>query len=133
MAFDAAGLEILEADECRRLLEVGGVGRVALPGEPPIVRPVNFAFDDGKVVIRTGIGSLWRAATASCLATFEIDGVRNVDHRGWSVLASGPLAPLEPDDRVLALPLRAWAPMGRDRLVAITVTELSGRRLAGPS
>jgi nitroimidazol reductase NimA-like FMN-containing flavoprotein (pyridoxamine 5'-phosphate oxidase superfamily) len=131
--FDPAGLEVLEADECRRLLEVGGVGRVALPGEPPIVRPVNFAFADGRVVIRTGTGALWWAASTAAVATFEIDGVRNVDHRGWSVLASGPLAPLEWDNWTLALPLRAWAPKGRDRLVAMTVVELSGRRLAGHS
>jgi nitroimidazol reductase NimA-like FMN-containing flavoprotein (pyridoxamine 5'-phosphate oxidase superfamily) len=133
MTVDAAGLEVLGPDECRRLLEVGGVGRIALPGEPPVVRPVNFAFDDDRIVIRTGSGSLWRAATAACLATFEIDGVRNVDHRGWSVLVSGPLAPVAPSDLTLLLPLRAWAPKGRDRLVAITVTEISGRRLAGPS
>ena len=101
------------------------------PGEPPIVRPVNFALDEDRIVIRTGAGSLWSAACRSVRVTFEADGVRNVDHRGWSVLASGPLAPLAADDRVLALPLRAWAPHGRDRFVAVTVEELSGRRLTG--
>jgi hypothetical protein len=129
--FDLAGLEVLSGDECRRLLAVGGVGRVALPGEPPIVRPVNFALDEARIVIRTGAGALWSAASRSVRVTFEVDGVRNVDHRGWSVLASGPLAPLAADDRVLSLPLRAWAPEGRDRFVALTVEELSGRRLGG--
>jgi nitroimidazol reductase NimA-like FMN-containing flavoprotein (pyridoxamine 5'-phosphate oxidase superfamily) len=127
--FDAAGLEVLEAEECRRLLEGGGVGRVALSGEPPVVRPVNYAFDGERIVIRTGTGALWQAASAGALATFEIDGVRTVDHRGWSVVASGPLSPLDADERTRALPLRAWAPTGRDRFVALTVTELSGRRL----
>jgi nitroimidazol reductase NimA-like FMN-containing flavoprotein (pyridoxamine 5'-phosphate oxidase superfamily) len=127
--FDAAGLEVLDAGECRRLLEAGGVGRVALPGEPPLVRPVNFAFDGDRIVIRTGTGALWQAASAGAQATFEIDGVRTVDHRGWSVFASGPLRPLDADDRTRALPLRAWAPTGRDRFVALTIAELSGRRL----
>jgi uncharacterized protein len=128
---DVAGLEVLSDDECRRLLANGGVGRVALPGEPPTVRPVNFAFDGDRIVIRTGAGALWAAACRSVRATFEVDGVRNVDHGGWSVIASGPLVPLTADARVLTLPLRAWAPKGRDRFVAVTVEELSGRRLAG--
>jgi nitroimidazol reductase NimA-like FMN-containing flavoprotein (pyridoxamine 5'-phosphate oxidase superfamily) len=128
---DSAGLEVLDAAECIRLLEHGGVGRIALPGEPPVVRPVNFLFDGDRIVIRTGIGSLWQAAAEHRLATFEVDGVRNVDHRGWSVLASGPLTRLRADGGTRALPLRAWAPRGRDRFVAITVDALSGRRLVG--
>ena len=128
---DVAGLEVLSDDECRWLLTNGGVGRVALPGEPPIVRPVNFAFDVDRIVIRTGAGALWSAACRSARVTFEVDGVRNVDHRGWSVLASGPLVPQPADAGVLALPLRAWAPEGRDRFVAVTVEQLSGRRLPG--
>jgi nitroimidazol reductase NimA-like FMN-containing flavoprotein (pyridoxamine 5'-phosphate oxidase superfamily) len=130
---DAAGLDILDTDECRRLLGAGGVGRVALPGEPPIVRPVNFVLDGDRIVVRTSDGPLWRAALAVQHVTFEIDAARNVDHRGWSVIASGPITALEPDDRVIALPLRAWAPTGRDRFIAITIAELSGRRLPGRS
>ncbi len=129
--FDHTGLEVLSEDECRGLLSAGGVGRIALPAEPPLVRPVNFALDDGRIVIRTGSGALWAAACRSVRATFEVDEVRNVDHRGWSVLASGPLAPVDTDVRVLALPLRAWAPEGRDRFVAVTIEELSGRQLSG--
>ena len=127
---DDAGLEVLSETECRRLLDAGGVGRVAVPADPPIVRPVNFALDGERIVIRTGAGELWKAACRSVRVAFEVDGFRNVDHRGWSVLASGRLAPVTADVRVLALPLRAWAPQGRDRFVAVTIEELSGRRLA---
>ena len=130
---DHVGLEVLDRAECLRLLEGGGVGRIAIAGQPPIVRPVNFVLDRGRIVIRTGDGSLWRAASEQQLATFEIDGVRNVDHRGWSVLAGGPLARLATDERTVALPLRAWAPRGRDRFIAITIVKLSGRRLTGRS
>jgi nitroimidazol reductase NimA-like FMN-containing flavoprotein (pyridoxamine 5'-phosphate oxidase superfamily) len=126
---DDAGLEVLDDADCIRLLEAGGVGRVALPGEPPVVRPVNFVLDGRRVVVRTSAGSLWNAARTAPLVTFEIDAARNVDHRGWSVIASGRLSTLETDDDVLALPLRAWAPKGRDRFVAITISALSGRQL----
>lgn len=128
---DRAGLEVLDAAECVRLLQNGGVGRIALPAEPPVVRPVNFVFDGDRIVIRTGTGSLWQAASEQRLATFEVDGVRNLDHRGWSVVASGRLTRLRADGGTRALPLRAWAPRGRDRFVAIAVHSLSGRRLTG--
>jgi uncharacterized protein len=128
---DAAGLDVLDRAECLRLLEAGGVGRVALSGDPPILRPVNFVLDGDRIVIRTGPGSLWKSASEGRPATFEIDGARNVDHRGWSVIASGRLSPVDADDRALALPLRAWARRGRDRFVAIEIDELSGRRLTG--
>ena len=62
---------------------------------------------------------------------FSIDGARNVDHHGWSVVASGRLTTVRSDERTRALPLRAWAPRGRDRFVAITIDELSGRRVTG--
>jgi uncharacterized protein len=128
---DRAGLEVLDRAECLRLLDAGGVGRVALCGDPPVVRPVNFVLDGDRIVIRTGPGSLWQAASGQCSATFEIDGARNVDHRGWSVIASGRLSLVEADEQTLALPLRAWAPRGRDRFVAMEIDELSGRRLTG--
>jgi uncharacterized protein len=128
---DRAGLEVLDRAECLRLLDAGGVGRVALSGDPPVVRPVNFVLDGVRIVIRTGPGSLWQSAAEGRLASFEIDGARNVDHRGWSVIATGPLSRVEADDRTLALPLRAWAPRGRDRFVAIEIDQLSGRRLTG--
>lgn len=128
---DHAGLEVLDRAECIRLLEQGGVGRLATPGEPPVVRPVNFVLDGEQIVVRTGAGVLWRAACEQRMATFEIDGARNVDHRGWSVLASGRLAPMATDDRLQALPLRPWAPHGRDRFVVLDIAELSGRRLGG--
>ena len=126
---DHAGLEVLDRVECRRLLDAGGVGRVALAGDPPVVRPVNFVLDGDRIVIRTGPGVLVASAVEQRLATFEIDHARNVDHHGWSVIASGPLSLVAADEDTLSLPLRAWAPHGRDRLVAIRIDELSGRRL----
>jgi nitroimidazol reductase NimA-like FMN-containing flavoprotein (pyridoxamine 5'-phosphate oxidase superfamily) len=130
---DRAGLEVIDRAGCLRLLAAGGVGRVAVGGAPPLVRPVNFVLDDVRLVIRTGDGALWRSASARPLATFEIDGSSNVDHRGWSVIATGTLSTVVADPRTLALPLRAWAPHGRDRFVAIEVDEISGRRLTGRS
>ena len=65
------------------------------------------------------------------MATFEIDGSSNVDHSGWSVIATGLLSTADADPRTSALPLRAWAPHDRDRFVAIEIDQVSGRRLTG--
>ena len=126
---DHAGLEVLDRVECLRLLEAGGVGRVALAGDPPVIRPVNFVLDGDRIVVRTGPGALAQSAAEQRLATFEIDHARNVDHHGWSVIASGPLSLVAADEDTLTLPLRAWARRGRDRFVAIHIAQLSGRRL----
>lgn len=126
---DGAGLEVLDRAACLRLLEAGGIGRIAVAGNPPVIRPVNFVLDGERLVIRTGAGSIWRAASARRPASFEIDGSSNVDHRGWSVVASGRLDTLDTDEATLRLPLRAWAPHGRDRFVTVTIDEIGGRRL----
>ena len=102
---------------------------MALAGDPPVVRPVNFVLDGDRIVIRTGPGALAQSAADQRLATFEIDHARNVDHRGWSVIASGRLSLVAADEDALTLPLRAWAHRGRDRFVAIHIDTLTGRRL----
>ena len=91
---DGNGITVLTSDECTRLLECGGVGHVAVPGEhAPTVRPVNFGLVEGRIVMRTGDGALWAAARAHTPASFEFDEIRNEDHRGWSVIVTGDLVP----------------------------------------
>ena len=47
-------LEPMEREECLRLLEPGGVGRIAMTsGDQLVVLPVNYAVHDGQVVFRT--------------------------------------------------------------------------------
>jgi len=51
-AADASGLAVLTSLECRRLLEPGGVGRLAVAtSNAPAVRPVNFAVENDRIVI----------------------------------------------------------------------------------
>ena len=59
----APALETFDAAECRRHLDEGGVGRLAMRGaEAPELRPVNFAVRGGMVIMRTGDGSILAAA-----------------------------------------------------------------------
>lgn len=126
---DQRGLEILSRDECVRLLRAGGVGRLAwFDGRRPIVRPVNFAMDGDRLVIRTGEGTIFRAAQLALAATFEVDQTSNVDHTAWSVIVDGTIGRAE-DDAARALPLRSWAPEARDHFVELRIEEMSGRRI----
>ena len=76
-------IEHFEADECRRRLREGGVGRIAMRGdEAPELRPVNFVLRDDVLILRTGDGSIMTAARRSEAASFEIDGIDPFEHTG---------------------------------------------------
>jgi 1-acyl-sn-glycerol-3-phosphate acyltransferase/nitroimidazol reductase NimA-like FMN-containing flavoprotein (pyridoxamine 5'-phosphate oxidase superfamily) len=129
---DGSGLTVLSSDECTRLLARGGVGRIAVPGEhAPTVRPVNFGLVEGRIVMRTGDGALWAAARARTPASFEFDEIRNQDHRGWSVIVTGDLVPFD-DNEGDELPVKVWAPGSKERVVALEIADVSGRRVPDP-
>jgi 1-acyl-sn-glycerol-3-phosphate acyltransferase/nitroimidazol reductase NimA-like FMN-containing flavoprotein (pyridoxamine 5'-phosphate oxidase superfamily) len=128
---DAVLFDVLAPDECRRLLASTAVGRVSVAtSDAPAIRPVNYALDGDRIVIRTGESLLWQASRKLAPAGFEIDATDSGDHTGWSVVVTGRVSELEPDEHVLALPLRPWVPGSRERFVAVSIDTLSGRRLA---
>ena len=132
-AVDRHGLEVLGHDECLRLLRSAPVGRIGVSSQAlPVVLPVNFAVDDGRVVIRTNPGTKLDAAVRNAVVAFEVDHYETLGHEGWSVLVVGRASEVtDPDDleRVKRLPLRAWAVGSADRFVAITMDIVSGRRV----
>jgi 1-acyl-sn-glycerol-3-phosphate acyltransferase/nitroimidazol reductase NimA-like FMN-containing flavoprotein (pyridoxamine 5'-phosphate oxidase superfamily) len=129
---DDSGLTVLTSEECTRLLERGGVGRIAVPGEQaPTVRPVNFGLVEGRIVIRTGDSALWASARARTPATFEFDEIRNEDHRGWSVIVTGDLVAFD-DNEGDEVPVKVWAPASKERVVVLEITDVSGRRVPDP-
>jgi len=125
------GVEVLARAECLRLLGLGGVGRISVPTvAAPAIRPVNFVLDGEHVVFRTGETLLRTASRQGRPAEFEIDGTSPIDHTAWSVIATGRLADVTPDEHEYRLPLRPWAPGVKQRFVALSIDQLSGRRLA---
>lgn len=120
-------IQTLTRSECLLRLEHGGVGRIALAGQgAPILRPVNFALHEGRVLIRTGEGTILASANRGDPASFEIDGLDALEHTGWSVVVVGKLAEYREDREGPAPALRAWASGVKDRLVVIEIDELSG-------
>ena len=63
MEVDRNGLEVLDRDECLRLLAFATIGRVGFTsGALPAVLPVNFHLDGERILVRTGRGSKLDAA-----------------------------------------------------------------------
>jgi nitroimidazol reductase NimA-like FMN-containing flavoprotein (pyridoxamine 5'-phosphate oxidase superfamily) len=126
------GLDVLQLDECRRLLATQVIGRVGVCGARPGVFPVIFGLLDGDVVFRTAPGEKLIAAALNRELVFEVDAFDVDDQSGWSVNVVGTAEEIEaPDElaRATALGLVPWAGEVRDRYVRIRSTEVSGRRI----
>jgi len=125
------GLETIGIEECERLLDSGGVGVLALAGAPaPILRPINFTALEGRIVMRTGEGQILAAAKRREPASFVLSSTDRFEHAGWSVVVGGKLTEEPGLGDVTNLPLRPWVRSGKDRFVALSITTLSGRRIA---
>ncbi len=83
----------LPREECLRLLASQSFGRLGVNlGEgPPVIRPVNYLFDQPSqsVVFRTASGSQFHALLRSADAAFEIDGIDEGSRTSWSVGCAG--------------------------------------------
>ncbi len=125
---EAPAVRALSVDECWRRLSEGGIACLGLSaaGEPPVLRPVNFAVDGELLIVRTGEGRILDTARRRDGASLLLHGIDKLEHTGWSVVACGILQERESDARHLALPLRPWASGQKDRFVALRVEEVSG-------
>jgi len=123
----------LSSDECLRLLGGCEVGRVVYTdGALPAVTPVNYAFDGGRVVIRTAADSRLAAKLPGSIVAFEIDELDRRARSGWSVVATGPgrlVTDTERLSQVSRLPLVVWAPGERQVVLEIAAVRVTGRRI----
>lgn len=133
MEVDRNGLEVLERDECLRLLGTATLGRIGVTsGALPTVLPINFRFDGRQILFRTGLGTKLDAATQNAVVAFEVDEIDAIAHTGWSVVVRGVARELtDPDELVEAQrpPLARWAPGEDHSVVAISPEIVSGRRI----
>lgn len=137
MEIDRNGLEVLDRDECLRLLSTATLGRVGVTtGALPTVLPVNFLLDGERILIRTGEGTKLRTATDNAVVAFESDDFDPLYHSGWSVVVTGVAREVTDRGELEALrsaPLARWAPRGNGRIVAISTEVVSGRRIGAPA
>jgi nitroimidazol reductase NimA-like FMN-containing flavoprotein (pyridoxamine 5'-phosphate oxidase superfamily) len=124
----------LRADECRRLIEDGGVGRVAFQSRSgQHIVPVNFELDGDSIVFRTTpYSELGRQAPGS-EAAVEAEGLAVQGQSGWSVVARGQLDVIPGYFETAAIRFgkdpTPWAEGVRRLYMRLTWRELTGRWL----
>jgi nitroimidazol reductase NimA-like FMN-containing flavoprotein (pyridoxamine 5'-phosphate oxidase superfamily) len=133
MELDRNGLEVLDHSESLRLLATARLGRIGISiNALPMVLPVNFCCDGRQILVRTGAGAKLDAATSDAVVAFEVDEVTPESRSGWSVVVRGVARELTDPDEVAAarrLPLERWISGTDDRIVAISLDLVSGRRI----
>ena len=137
MYSDGSALQRLSRDQCLTLMASVPVGRIIYTLRAlPAVELVNFALDEGDIVIRTDRSGKLAAATRGAVVAFEADQLDLAGQAGWSVTAIGPSSEVtNPDElaRLRAIGLKSWAPGTRDHFIRISPVMLNGLRLSTDS
>ena len=129
-------VEDLSADECWRLLDTDGVGRLATAvADPatgdvrPDIFPINFHAHDGAILFRTGPGSKLIDLTAQPAVAFQTDGRRGRLY--WSIVVHGRARRLAFDSEIEEsgiLETQAIHPTQKWNYVRIEVESITGIR-----
>lgn len=130
---DRNGVEVLGPDECVRLLRTRSVGRIGISSRAlPTILPVDYVVAGRRVLFRTGAGTKLDAATRGAVVAFEVDDVDEARGTAWSVVVTGVAAACGTEEAAGAdlTRLRRWVPGDDGHLVAISLDEVAGRRLA---
>jgi transcriptional regulator with XRE-family HTH domain len=119
--------------ECRRLIEPGGIGRIAFcTTSGPVALPVNFAVVAGTIVVRTGEGTVVDGHADEQVA-FEVDHLDEALSQGWSVLVRGRAHrvahPAELEIVRRDATIWPWPGGDRDVYVRIIPDTITGRRI----
>ena len=133
MRLDANGLEVLDRDDCLRLMRSVSLGRVVFTDRAlPAIQPVHFVFDGDDVIILMPPDSKLVSATRGAVVAFEADAFEPGSCSGWSVTVIGEARAVRAAteiERLSRLPLRSWAPEGLGYFVRIRGEYVSGRRI----
>ncbi|WP_406047137.1 helix-turn-helix domain-containing protein [Kribbella sp. NBC_00889] len=123
-------LEPMRRDECVKLIESGGVARIAYnrAGDLTVI-PVNYCYVNDLIIFRTAADSAVAQFDLAPIA-FELDRVDEGMHDGWSVLVNGMVRPATNEEIESALNrVEPWAGGTRETYVAIEPHRISGRRI----
>ena len=130
-----SGMQVIERDECLRLLATDTVGRLAvIVGGSPAIFPVNYLLDGESVVVRTDAGTKLEHGPRAP-ASFEIDDLDRRAKTGWSVVVTGRLEEVPRGDtstfhHLDALGVEPWAGGDKPHFLRLVPSRVTGRRIA---
>jgi len=128
---------VLPREDCLQLLASNSFGRLAVAMDSPVIRPVNYVFDERSqsVVFRTADGSKFHAMLVNGNAAFEIDGIDPDSRTGWSVIIVGMTEEITSASelrRLEHLGLETWTPGHKAHWMRIRAWAVTGRRIVLP-
>jgi uncharacterized protein len=133
MYSDGSALRQLSRNECLTLMASVPVGRIIYTRQAlPAVELVNFALDEGDIVIRTDRSGKLAAAARGAVVAFEADHLDLVNRAGWSVTAVGQareVTDLGEIARLREIDLSSWASGEREHFIRIFPQLINGRYL----
>jgi nitroimidazol reductase NimA-like FMN-containing flavoprotein (pyridoxamine 5'-phosphate oxidase superfamily) len=130
-AVDRTGIDMIDSDECLRLLRSRRVGRLGIVvGGEPLILPVNYAVTGATIVFRSAPGSKLDMGPRAP-ACFEVDEFDESMSAGWSVLIAGRLEEIDAGE-VAGTAVTPWAPGERDHWMRLVPRRVTGRRV-GPA
>jgi uncharacterized protein len=127
-------LEALSEAECRELLASHHFGRIGVViDHHPVILPVNYVFEGGRVAIRTDPGTKLTAAAQGQVA-FEVDEIDEPSRTGWSVLIAGVGYDVTDaldamSEQLRTFPVDTWAPGQKSCWIRIEAEAITGRRI----
>jgi nitroimidazol reductase NimA-like FMN-containing flavoprotein (pyridoxamine 5'-phosphate oxidase superfamily) len=131
----APALEVLDGDECYRLLATQQIGRLGVNAEHyPLIFPVNYGLDGDVIVLRVGAGTKLAAADHANV-TFEVDEIDQRSRSGWSVLVRGLAEEVTTEHRADLIRrtedtgVTPWAPGEHGHWLRLIPQDISGRRI----
>jgi nitroimidazol reductase NimA-like FMN-containing flavoprotein (pyridoxamine 5'-phosphate oxidase superfamily) len=134
MPGDEVVMEELSRGECLAHLSANRFGRIGVvAGGLPEIFPVNYAFTEGRVGIRTDPGTKLDAAALGNVV-FEIDSVDEASRTGWSVIVKGTAYEVteaidDVSEAIRGHLIDTWAPGEKDHWIRIEPTSVTGRRI----
>lgn len=129
--------EILDSEECWRLLGHTSVGRLAVvvDGQPDVY-PVSFKLDGEDLLFRTGEGKKLQAMETNALVALEADSVSAEFGLAWSVVVKGKAVQDDAAGPALNETRRGlfpWQGVGKDHLIRIVPQSVTGRKFTMPA
>jgi nitroimidazol reductase NimA-like FMN-containing flavoprotein (pyridoxamine 5'-phosphate oxidase superfamily) len=126
-------LTTISPDRCLSLLGSVPFGRVVFTNRAlPAIRPVNHIVDNGRIIIRSSLGSgITGAAGSGMVVAYEADAIDPDSRTGWSVVVTG-TARLVDDPADLARYeelLEPWVDGRKDCVISIPAELVTGYQL----